>query len=126
MNDVKAVKKQVLATSKQWIASFNNGDINGCADAYRPNAVMDARPVGQFIGRKAILDFWQQFVQSTGATDLVYKDVSIEVLDEHNAVLSANWQMNVGRGYISRELWQRQESGQWLLGEDDFTVVEQF
>ncbi|MDE1461339.1 YybH family protein [Spartinivicinus poritis] len=126
MSHVKSVEEQVLATSKQWIETFNKGDAKGCSEGYVVDAVMDARPVGQFVGRESILAFWQQFIQSTGASELIYKDVNVDVLDENNAVLSANWQMNVGRGYISKELWQRQGNGQWLLVEDDFTVVEQF
>lgn len=126
MNHTQAVTGQVLATSKQWISTFNKGDAKGCSEGYISDAIMDARPIGQFEGRESICAFWQQFIQSTGATDLVYKDVNVEVIDEHNAVLSANWEMNVGRGYISKELWQKQENGQWLLVEDDFTVVEQF
>jgi quinol monooxygenase YgiN len=123
--EVENVTKNVLKTSAAWIKSFNKGDIKACSEGYSENAVMDARPMGQFKGRAAIHKFWTGFVESTKATDLVYTDIKIDVIDEKSAVLSANWSMNVGRGFITKELWVK-TGEDWFLLEDDFTVEEQY
>jgi hypothetical protein len=86
---------------------------------------MDVRPMGNFKGREAIFGFWNGFVNSTKAKDLVYTDIKIEVVDKNSAILSANWSMNVGKGFITKELWVK-TGEDWFLQEDDFTVAEQF
>ncbi len=81
--------------------------------------------MGNFKGREAIFGFWNGFVNSTKAKDLVYTDIKIEVVDKNSAILSANWSMNVGKGFITKELWVK-TGEDWFLQEDDFTVAEQF
>ena len=41
-------------------------------------------------------------------------------------MLSASWSMNVGSGFITKELWVKQDDGRWLLKEDDFSVVTEY
>lgn len=121
----KLITSEVLSTSKKWLEAFNSGNIKACSEAYSENSIMDARPMGSFKGREAIYDFWNGFVNSTNAKDLAYTDIKIEVIDEVSAILSANWSMNVGRGFITKELWVK-TGEDWLLLEDDFTVEEQY
>ncbi len=116
---------EILTASKKWIEAFNRGDITYCSEQYLEQAIMDARPMGQYKGRSEIYDFWQNFVSSTGATNLIYTDVVIEVIDKDSATLSAKWSMNVGKGFISKEFWVKKD-GVWRFSEDDFTVEEQF
>ena len=120
-----ALEQSLLATSRAWIAGFNRGDVAACVAAYAPDAVMNARPMGSFTGRAEIEGFWRPFLES-GAGELVYSDVKLEVVDARSVVLSASWSMNVGRGVITKELWLRQDDQSWLLQEDDFEVQEQF
>jgi hypothetical protein len=122
---IDSVKAAVMNASNQWIEAFNRGDLVFCSEKYSAMAEMDARPMGHYTGRKEIYDFWQNFVDSTGATQLKYAEIEIEVIDNSNAKLSAKWTMNVGKGFISKELWSLQ-SGIWLLTEDDFTVEEKY
>ncbi len=124
MND-NTVTTEVLETSKRWIESFNRGDVKACADKYTHAAIMHARPMGSFEGREAIYEFWNNFVSSTNANNLVYTDSKVEVIDTNRAILSAQWSMNVGKGFIAKELWIK-ENNEWHLFEDDFTVEEQF
>ena len=119
-------RAEVLAASRDWIASFNAGDVATCAGTYTVDAVMHAAPVGTFEGRDAIEGFWTKFTSDTGATDLRYGDVQIVVESPSRAVLSATWSMNVGRGIITKELWVRQSDGAWRLEDDRFEVQEQF
>ncbi len=121
----KLINLEVLEASKQWIALFNKADVEACSKRYLKNAVMDARPIGKYEGREEIYEFWNTFVSSTNATDLTYSDIVIEVVNDNSAKLSAQWSMNVGRGFISEELWVK-ENGAWFLSDDDFTVEEQF
>jgi ketosteroid isomerase-like protein len=121
----ETIKTEVLDASRKWVESFNHGNTKACADTYLEDAVMEARPMGRFDGRKAIFGFWRGFVNSTNATNLQYSDINIDVVAENNAVLSAKWSMNVGRGFISKELW-RKVGDLWFLAEDDFTVEEQY
>ncbi len=123
--NIERVTKEVLKTSATWIESFNSGNIKACSENYSENAVMDARPMGQFEGREAIHKFWTGFVNSTKAKDLVYTDIKVDVINEKSAILSANWSMNVGKGFITKELWVK-TGGNWLLVEDDFTVEKQY
>lgn len=123
--NIEIITKDVLKTSAEWIEYFNSGRIKACSESYSENAVMDARPMGRFEGREAIHKFWTGFVNSTKAKDLVYTDIKVDVIDEKSAILSANWSMNVGKGFITKELWVKTGEN-WLLIEDDFTVEEQY
>ena len=76
------------------------------------------------LGRKAIYEFWRDLIKS-GAGKLVYQEFEIEVVDKSTAILSGKWSMNICHGYITKEKWLKQNNNQWLLAEDDFTVVEQ-
>ncbi|WP_019612785.1 isochorismatase family protein [Psychromonas ossibalaenae] len=118
------IRNAVMQASRQWIALFNEGDTQACIDRYLPDASMQVSPFGSFAGRKAIGEFWLQFAQSKPG-NLVYRNVQIKVLDEKQAVLSANWSMNICSGFISKELWTLADDGQWYLQEDDFSVLTQ-
>ncbi len=118
-------KEQVLGHSRAWIDSFNRGDVDACVAAYRPGAVINAKPLGTFKGRDEIDGFWRPFMQS-GAGDLKYSDVRLEVIDADTVHLAANWSMNVGRGVITLEKWVREADGIWHLAQDDFEIQERF
>ncbi len=126
MDDHSTVlRREVLTASQQWIANFNKGDVDACVAAYVPNAVMEAKPFGTFTGTQEIDAFWRPFV-SSGATGLEYHEVALQIIDELTLHLTANWKMNVGRGVITLEKWEKQSNGQWLLTHDAFEVLEQF
>ena len=125
-NDLQdRLREEVSMCSQKWIANFNKGDVTACVAAYRPNAIMHAAPMGTFTGKEAIDGFWRPFMAS-GAGQLEYDNIRLEVVDESTVLLSANWRMNVGRGVITMEKWVKQLDGNWLLEQDDFEVVEQF
>lgn len=119
------IREAVLTASQQWIASFNRGDADACVGAYTPDAVIQAKPLGIFRGRSTIEDFWRPFMAS-GAKDLVYHNINVEVVDESTVLLSAEWSMNVGRGIITKEKWSKQQDEVWRLEEDHFEIQEQF
>ncbi len=119
------ITAEVLETSKRWIESFNRSDVKACTDKYTKSAIMHARPMGSFEGREAIYEFWNNFMSSTDAGNLIYSNSEIEVIDQNSAILSSQWSMNVGKGFIAKELWVK-EGNEWYLYEDDFTVEEQF
>ena len=117
----QAIQSEVAQASRQWIANFNRGDAEACAAAYAEQAVMNAKPMGRYVGRAAILGFWKPFLES-GAGDLAYANVQVDVIDLQTVHLSADWRMNVGHGVITNEKWVKQADGRWLLEEDDFEV----
>jgi ketosteroid isomerase-like protein len=119
------VRGEVLLASQQWIANFNKGDVDACLAAYLPDATIEAKPMGTFTGTQEIDDFWRPFM-SSGATDLEYQEVTLDVINESTVHLSAKWQMNVGQGVITLEKWVNQSHGQWLLAHDAFEVLEQY
>ena len=126
MNDTSTtLRNEVFKASQEWIAHFNKGDTDACVEGYLPEAVMEAKPFGTFTGTQEIDDFWRPFMAS-GATDLAYQDVLVEIIDETTAHLSSRWSMNVGRGVITLEQWVKQSNGSWLLAHDAFEVLEQF
>lgn len=118
------VALEVIQASKNWITSFNEGNIKEVLQGYAPTAVLSAMPFGIKNGIKDIKEFWTPFIKS-GATNLVYTELKIEVVNETTAFLSANWSMNVGRGVIFQEKWKK-EDGLWVLTYDNFEVLEQF
>ena len=119
------LREEVRVCSQNWIQSFNKGDVDACMAAYKADAIMHAKPMGTFTGVDAIDGFWRPFMAS-GAGQLEYDDIKIEVINESTVLLSANWRMNVGRGVITMEKWVKQSDGNWLLEQDDFEVLEQF
>ena len=121
----QVIEAEVGETSRQWIASFNRGDAEACVAGYADQAVMNAKPMGRYVGRAAILDFWKPFIES-GASDLAYANVQLDVRDPRTVLLSADWRMNVGHGIITKEKWVKQQDGQWRLEEDDFEVESSF
>lgn len=120
----KIVEDEVLKRSKRWIASFNSRDVDACVAGYKESAVMNAKPMGVFTGLKEIEGFWRPFIES-GARDLVYQNIKLEIVDNKTALLSADWSMNVGRGIITMEKWVKSD-GNWFLERDDFEVKEKF
>ncbi|CAM1352828.1 Cif family virulence factor [Tenacibaculum halocynthiae] len=118
------VALEVLKASKTWISNFNTKNIKACLQGYSKKAVMNVTPYGVKTGKKEISNFWKPFIKS-GATNLIYTNVSIEIANETTAFLSANWSMNVGKGIIFQEKWKKIE-GQWLLTYDNFQILEQF
>jgi ketosteroid isomerase-like protein len=119
-----AVAIEVINASKAWIEAFNKGNAEACVKGYDSKATMSAMPFGVKSGIDEISGFWTPFIKS-GATNLIYNDLSIEVANETTVFLSANWSMNVGRGKIYQEKWEKKD-GRWVLTYDNFQVLEQF
>ncbi len=124
-SDRDKIRKEVLESSQNWIANFNNGDARACIDAYTIDAVLYAKPFGTFRGIQEIESFWKPFIE-TGAGDLEYSNVSVAIENETTVLLTADWNMNVGRGIITMERWVKRGEGKWLLEFDDFEVQEQY
>ncbi|WP_082930812.1 cysteine hydrolase family protein [Shewanella woodyi] len=120
----QSVRQSVMQASREWIANFNQGNVQACIERYQKEATMQVSPFGRFNGMEAIAEFWNEFAKS-GPTKLVYRNVEIKVLNDKQAILSANWSMNIASGFISKELWTLNDDGQWYLEEDDFSVLTQ-
>lgn len=118
------VAMEVLDASANWIENFNKANSIACLQGYHTMAVMNAIPFGIKRGHEEISGFWTPFIES-GAGNLIYTNVKIQVADEKTAFLSANWSMNIGRGIIYQEKWEK-KNNQWLLTYDNFQVLEQF
>jgi ketosteroid isomerase-like protein len=125
MKNDEEIKQAVLACSQKWIDSFNKGDVDSCVAGYQSDAVINAKPLGTFQGIAEIDAFWRPFMGS-GAGDLTYKDVKLQVVNASTVLVSASWTMNVGRGIITLEKWVLQDGGNWLLAQDDFEIQENF
>ena len=123
-SNTKEIEKEVLEASKNWITNFNKGNTVYISNAYTEDAIMIAKPFGTFKGQKAIGAFWTPFVKS-GATDLVYTNTKVDVINQTKAIVSSDWSMNVGKGIITNETWIK-TNGVWKLETDHFEVTEQF
>ncbi|MDY8135491.1 hypothetical protein [Aquimarina sp. 2201CG5-10] len=119
-----SIALEVLQASKDWINAFNQGNVSTCIAGYKKDAVMRATPFGLKQGETEIEAFWKPFIES-GASNLIYTNVAIEVINKTTALLSANWSMNIGRGVIYQEKWIK-ENNKWVLVYDDFEVKEQY
>lgn len=120
-----SVNQQVRAASAQWLNNFNSANYQACIEAYELDASMSVYPHGQFIGREAIGQFWTGFIEQAQPKNLQYRNVNVLIESENRAVLTATWSMNVGAGFISKELWRKGDDAVWRLAEDDFSIVSQ-
>lgn len=120
--ETDALLAAVNEGSARWIAAFNSGDANGCAEVYESDAIMNARPMGTFKGHAEILAFWTKLI-GDGFAEVEYIDPKVEVLDASKAVIKAGWKMNKAKGIIHKEVWVLQKDGTARLSEDDFEVT---
>ncbi|WP_281214047.1 cysteine hydrolase family protein [Shewanella insulae] len=120
----QSIRQAVMQASQAWIADFNRQAFADCIARYLPGAQMQVSPFGRFDGVEAISQFWLGFAQQNPG-ELVYRNVEIKVLSDRQAILSANWRMNIASGFISKELWTLADDGEWYLEEDDFSVLTQ-
>ncbi len=124
--DEEKTRSAVESASQAWIAAFNRGDTDTCADTYTEDATFEARPLADLRGREAIRAFWREVMEGDPGT-LRYENPNIHVLDADTAVLSSRWSMSrLGRGFITLERWERQQDGIWRLVEDRFEIREQY
>ena len=101
------LQEAVEKASRDWQEAFNDGDAVSCADFYEDDAIMQAVPFGIYCGKDTILTFWRQ----------------IKVINEQQAVLTANWSMNKASGVIHKEMWIRQDDCSVKLSEDHFEAL---
>ena len=116
--------EQILGAAQQWADAFNRGDAAGCAAMYEPDARMLPAPFDEVQGRAAIEAFWTKMI-ADGLSNVRYLDPLVEVAADETMHLSSPWAMNAARGMIHKEVWKRQENGQWLLRNDHFEVLDQ-
>lgn len=112
----------VKLASETWKAGFNTQNAKQCASQYEVNAVMNARPFGEFVGRAAIEAFWQNLIND-GFNSVEYVEPNFTVVDEKSVLLTSSWKMNKAHGVIHKELWVMQDDGSALLADDDFEVL---
>lgn len=124
MNTFEDIRSEVAQASANWIKHFNEQSYEACISVYTDDAWMKSHPFGEFRGIEQIGDFWRNFAKHQ-PRQLEYRDIRIHVIDERTAILSASWSMNICSGYISKELWIKNDQGQWQLQEDDFLVIMQ-
>ncbi len=121
----KTQKAEILATARRWADAFNQGDAVGCAKIYADDAELHAEPIAQVTGRANIQKFWQQIIEQ-GHTKVRYLDPKVELVSNDRAILSSPWSMNLARGMIHREEWQREKDNVWRLKHDHFEIMDQF
>lgn len=105
-----------------WQLAFNRQDAAGCAAAYLEDAVMLAKPFGEFKGREAIQAFWQG-IMDQGFHSVDYTDVKWETVENGGYVLSASWTMNKAFGVVHREHWTLDVDGKARMVSDEFEVL---
>ena len=116
---ITQLTQAVETASKQWRDAFNAGDPEACAALYEESAIMNAKPLGCYEGRKAIHSFWRDLM-SKGYSEVEYFDQRITVIDADTVYLRARWKMNQAWGVIHLENWAIQADGSAKLREDIF------
>jgi glyoxylase-like metal-dependent hydrolase (beta-lactamase superfamily II) len=117
----KVITEAVKKATQQWVDAFNRGDAKTAALSYDVNAIMGAKPFGEFIGYDAIHTFWSDLI-AKGFDDVEYINSNIEVLNRYSAIVSSDWKMNKAEGVITKELWVLGDDGIAKLRLDDFEV----
>lgn len=107
-----------------WIESFNKGDVEACINAYVDDAVMIVKNIGEFKGKEAIAEFWNETTKA--ANHIEYSNTNIKLIDEKTVHLNSDWKMNIGEGIITLEEWVKQEDGSWKLTQDEFEILKQY
>jgi len=116
------LEDSVKSTLSRWKEAFNSGNAARCSECYEVDAIMVAKPFGEFRGRLAIKEFWQGLIDD-GFSDVSYQNAKVDVIDEKSLTLSAEWTMNKASGVITKELWVLQDDGTALLREDHFKAL---
>ena len=116
------LEEAIQLASQEWQDAFNDGDAITCAEFYEDDAIMQAVPFGIYCGRDTIRIFWQQLIDD-GYRELTYLNTHIKVINEQQAVLTANWSMNKASGVIHKEMWILQQDGSVKLSEDHFEAL---
>ncbi len=116
------LEEAVQQASQEWQDAFNDGDANTCAEFYEDDAIMQAVPFGIYCDRETICVFWRQLIDE-GYRELTYLNTYIKVINEQQAVLTANWCMNKASGVIHKEMWVLQQDGSVKLSEDHFEAL---
>jgi len=80
---------------------------------------MIAKPFGEFVGREAILAFWQEIIAG-GFADVAYTSPRFTEVGAKSVVLTSDWTLNKAHGVITRELWVAQDDGTMKPREDHF------
>lgn len=113
---LRACKKGIDA----WQTAFNKQDAKGCAAQYQENCIMSAVPFGEFKGRQAIEDFWQDIIDQ-GFKDVEYTQINW-VAEGDGYILTSYWTMNKAFGVVHREFWVVETDGHARLAYDKFEV----
>lgn len=118
--------QQILDLCKQgisdWQAAFNSGNAAGCAACYVEDALMEAKPMGEFQGRAAIQAFWQK-IMDDGFTNVEYTDVEWQPVGDDGFLLSSKWTMNKAFGVVHKEHWVVEADGKARLKTDEFEML---
>ena len=115
--------KAIEAATESWATAFNRGDAAGCAAHYHPEARLHGQPFPANEGRDSIEVFWQKLIEE-GYTDVRYLDRQIELTPAGSAIVTSPWSMNRARGMITREEWQKDSTGKWLIMSDEFEILD--
>ena len=115
--------KAIEAATESWATAFNRGDAAGCGAHYHPEARLHGQPFPASEGRAAIEVFWQKLIEE-GYTDVRYLDRQIELTPAGSAIVTSPWSMNRARGMITREEWQEDSAGKWLIMSDEFEILD--
>ena len=108
--------------SKIWQEGFNTGNAEQCAGQYTSDAIMYARPFGEFKGTEAIQSFWRQLIED-GFADVTYINPTFSEHGENTVELKSQWKMNKAGGVIHSEIWELQADGSMKLVHDDFEAI---
>lgn len=107
--------------SNAWQIAFNNQDAAGCAAQYTESCIMEAKPLGTFAGREAILECWKNIIEQ-GFADVTYSNINWEPAENDGYILTSNWQMNKAFGVVHREHWIVEQDGKARLKSDSFEI----
>ena len=117
------LEEAVYKASQEWQDAFNDGDADACSEFYEQDAIMQAVPFGIYCGKETIHTFWRQLIKD-GFNDISYLNVIVKVINEQQAVLTADWVMNKASGVIHKEMWGVQKDGSIKLSEDHFEAIK--
>lgn len=106
---------------KAWQEAFNNQDAVGCAAQYTDDCIMEAKPLGIFKGKEAILGCWENII-AQGFADVRYSNVEWEADKDEGYILTAIWEMNKAFGVVHREHWVIEADGKARLKSDSFEI----
>jgi len=124
MQENQAVREEIEAGVKEWMAKFKAGDVAGVAALYTEDAKFLAPHTPAFVGRDAIQAFIAG-VREMGVTEVELTIAEVEA-DDESAIEHGRYALKTAEGAVADEgdylVYYKKVAGAWRIHRDSITT----